>query len=68
MANATIYIQRDNEETWEKIPVKSDFINKVLTQLGQEMKEAEENKMKNGDKDEAPTKNPKTKVLPKKVS
>lgn len=61
MANATIYIQKDNQETWDKIPSKSDFINKVLVQLGEEMKEAEAKN--NGDQNETPAKDPKTKVL-----
>lgn len=41
MPNATIYIQKENMETWGKIPGKSDFINKVLVQLAEEWEEEE---------------------------
>lgn len=58
MANATVYIQKANEETWGKIPNKSDFLNKVLVELEKEMIEAAKN---NGDKNETTT-NPETKT------
>lgn len=41
MPNATIYIQKENMDTWGKIPGKSDFINKVLQQLAEEWEEQE---------------------------
>lgn len=31
MANATIYIHQDNEEAWEKIPNKSEWVNDMLS-------------------------------------
>lgn len=72
MARVNIYIQKSNERTWGKIPKKSDFINKVLVQLGAEMRAADRAKKKlekqnNGDQDEATTK-PQTETTQEKVS
>jgi hypothetical protein len=67
MAKATLYIQVANEQTWAKIPNKSDFINKVLVQLGQEMKEAELKEKNNGGTNET-TKETKSPETSQKVS
>ena len=38
MANTTIYIRRRNQELWDSIPNKSDFLNSVLRQLDMQQK------------------------------
>jgi hypothetical protein len=72
MARVNIYIRSSNEKTWASIPNKSDFINKVLVQLGAEMRTAEREKKKlekqnNGGKNEATTK-PETETAKKEIS
>lgn len=72
MARVNIYIRSSNEKTWSKIPNKSDFINKVLVQLGAEMRAADRAKKKlekqnNGGKNEVTT-NTQTETTQEKVS
>jgi hypothetical protein len=46
MSNATIYIRSKNQDTWDEIPNKSDFINSVLTQLRAQQRAKEQAKMR----------------------
>lgn len=51
MSNATIYIRKKNQETWDAIPSGSDFINNVLTQLRYQQ-QAKEKALKQEQKNE----------------
>lgn len=46
MSNTTIYIRSRNQELWDSIPNKGDFVNSVLSQLRAQQKAKEQAKMR----------------------
>ena len=57
MSNSTIYIRAKNQELWDTIPNKSDFINNVLSQLRYQQQQKEKAKMREQQNEETNAKN-----------
>lgn len=57
MSNSTIYIRAKNQELWDTIPNKSDFINNVLSQLRYQQQQKEKAKMREQKNEETNAKN-----------
>jgi hypothetical protein len=64
MSNSTIYIRAKNQELWDTIPNKSDFINNVLSQLRYQQQQKEKAKMREQQNEETNAKNTTTSKEP----